>query len=260
MQAAAVTAFAAAACATHQVQTAAPQESPERLWSPPLVYPESLMAARVAGSVTLEARVDTDGRVDRSSVRVIKSSNSGFNAAAIEMLVGTRFRPAQRGGAPAVAVVRVPVKFEVQSTVADSAAAAEALAQGQQLAKAGTLGPAMEQFTKAQRLDTRLASSPTLWWSVCWYGSLWGDAADLTGACDRLVALDPGGVRARDARGVARTLTGNLQGAIVDFEAMTAACTDPRQRAERTEWIQALRAGRNPLTPEVVQRLRSSEP
>lgn len=261
MQAAALMAFAAAACATHRVETAGGLTAvPERLWSPPLVYPESLMAARVEGSVTLQARVEANGRVDRTSVHVLKSSNPAFEAPAIEMLVATRFRPASRDGSPTVAAIEVPVKFAVQSRVIDSAAAAEAAAEGQRLARAGTIGPAMETITEAQRLDTRLASSPKIWWTLCWYGSAWGYAEDLTSACDRLVAIDPDVARARDARGIARALTGNSAGAIADFEAVIAASTNPQQRAERTEWIQALRAGRNPLTPEVLARLRTREP
>jgi TonB family protein len=259
-QAAPLMVFVAAACATHRVATAGLGEVPQRLWSPPLLYPDSLMLARVEGSVTLQARVDTNGRVDRTSVRVLRSTNRGFEAAAIEMLVGTRFRPASRDGSPTVALIEVPVKFEVANVVVDSAAATKAVAEGQRLARAGTLGPAVEALTEARRLDTRLVSSPTIWWTLCWYGSLWGYAEDFMSSCDRLVALDPGGVRARDARGIARALTGDFRGAIADFETVVAASTSAQQRAERAEWIQALRTAHNPVTPEVLERLRSREP
>jgi TonB family protein len=259
-RAAALMLCGAAACATHRVVTIGLDDVPHRLWSPPLVYPDSLMNARVEGSVTLLAQVDTNGRVDPASIRVLKSTHPGFETAAVQMLAGTRFRPALRGGVPTVAVVRVPVKFEIASAIADSAAAAEALAEGERLARAGAVGPAAEEFTKAQRLDTRLASSPTIWWTLCWYGSVWGYADHFLSACDRAVAVDTVAVRARDARGIARALTGDLQGAIADFEAVAAASTDPAQRAERTEWIQALRSGRNPVTPEVLGRLRTQQP
>jgi TonB family protein len=259
-RAAALMVWGVTACATHRVETAGLGDVPQWYWSPPLDYPDSLMNARVEGSVTLQARVDTNGLVDRATIRVLKSTHPGFEAAAVEMLAGTRFRPAYRNGSPVAALVEMPIKFEIASSVADRAAAAEAMAEGQQLARAGTIESASVAFTKAQRLDTRLASSPTIWWTLCWYGSLWGYADRFLSACDRSVALDPDSVRARDARGIARALTGDLQGAIADFEAVAAASTDPRQRAERMEWSQALRAGRNPVTPEVVQRLRSMEP
>jgi TonB family protein len=260
-QALALMAFGAAACATHRVETTvAFDEAPQPLWGPPLAYPESLMQARVEGSVTLQALVDTNGRIDRTSVRVLRSTNPGFEAPAVDMLLGTRFRPAYREGSPTVALIEIPVRFNLETSVDDSAAASEAVAKGERLARAGTLGSAMAAFTEARRLDTRLASSPAIWWALCWYGSVWGYAQDFLSTCDQLVALDPDSVRARDARGIARALTGEFQGAIADFEAVVAASTNAQQRAERAEWIQALRAGRNPLTPEVLERLRSREP
>jgi len=260
IHAAAVVVFGAAACATHQADTVQPEEVPQLLSSPPLAYPESLMLAEVEGSVTLQARVDTAGRVDRASVRVLKSTNPAFEAPAIAMLLGTRFRPAHRDGALTVALIELPVRFEIKTTLADSVAATEAVAEGQRLARVGTLDPAVEAFTEARRLDRRLASSPTIWWTLCWYGSLWGRAQEFISACDQLVALAPGDVRARDARGFARALTGDFQGAIADFEAVIAGSASAGQRAERAEWTQALRAGRNPVTPEVLERLRSREP
>jgi TonB family protein len=256
-QTAAVTVFAATACATHRVDTARLEEVPQPLWSPPLAYPESLMLAEVEGSVTLQAQVDTNGRVDRASVRVLRSTNRGFEASAIEMLVGTRFRPARRDGAPAAAVIELPVRFELEGGVRDAAAADEAVADGQRLARAGALDAAMAAFAQARRLDRRFVSSPTIWWTLCWYGSVWGRAEDFLSTCERLVAHDPDDVRARDARGFARALTGDLQGAIADFEAVIGGSTSAGQRAERAEWVQTLRAGHNPVTPEVLERLRS---
>jgi len=249
-----------AACATHRIESVGMDEPPQRLWSPPLAYPEPLLLAQVEGWVTLEALVDTNGRVDRASIRVLSSTDPRFETPAIEMLTGTRFRPGYREGSPVAALVRVPVRFHVGSALRDSEAAAAALAEGGRLAREGALGPAMAAFAQAQQLDPRLMTSPTVWWTLCWYGGLWGYAEDVIGTCDRLVALDPGSASGRDARGIARALTGDLDGAIADFEAVIAASGNGQQRAERGAWIQALRAGRNPLTPEVVERLRSREP
>jgi tetratricopeptide (TPR) repeat protein len=159
-----------------------------------------------------------------------------------------------------VALIELPVKFEIETAVEDSVAATEAVAEGQRLARAGTLEPAVEAFTEARRLDRRLASSLSIWWTLCWYGSLWGRAEEFISTCDQLVAMAPDDVRARDARGFARALTGDFPGAIADFEAVIAASTSAGQRAERAEWIQTLRAGHNPVTPEVLERLRSREP
>ncbi len=245
-----------AACATHRAGTAVVGESPQRLWSPPLAYPESLMLAGVEGSVMLRARVDTNGRIDRSSIRVLRSTHRGFEAPAVNMLAGTRFRPAYLEGAPTDAVVEVPVRFELGKPVEDSARAAEAMAEAERLARAGSIGPAMAAFAEAGRLDTRLSSSPTMWWTMCWYGSVWDYAEDVIATCDRAVALDPQSVRARDARGIARALTGDYPGAIADFEVVIAASDSELQRSERGEWVRALRAQRNPVTPDVLARLK----
>lgn len=257
---AALVVLGAAGCATHRAGTAEFYEPPRRLWSPPLAYPESLMQAEVEGSVVLQAEVDTSGRVDRASVRVLRSSNAGFESPAMEMLYGTRFRPAYSGDRPTSAVIEVPVKFELKNTVLDSAAAAETSAEGERLARAGLIPRAMAAFMEAQRLDTRISSAPTVWRALCWYGSLSGYAEDVIGTCDRWVALEPSAVRARDARGVARALTGDYPGAIADFEAVVNVSTSEPQRAERNAWLRALRAGRNPLTPEVLDQLRSRTP
>lgn len=57
----------------------------------------------------------------------------------------------------------------------------------------------------------------------------------------------------RDSRGIARVLTGDFEGAISDFEAYVAYTSSEEYRTLRQEWIDALRAGENPLTPEVLK-------
>jgi len=257
---AALVVLGAAGCATHRAGSAAFYEPPRRLWSPPLAYPESLMQAEVEGSVVLQAEVDTSGRVDRATVRVLRSSNAEFEPPAVEMLCGTRFRPAYSGDRPTSAIIEVPVKFELKNTVIDSAAAAETLVEGERLARAGLIPRAMAAFMEAQRLDTRISSAPTIWQTLCLYGTLSGYAEDVIGTCDRWVTLSPDATPARDARGIARALAGDYPGAIADFEAVIAVSTSEPRRTERTEWIRALRAGRNPLTPELLEQLRSRTP
>ena len=59
-----------------------------------------------------------------------------------------------------------------------------------------------------------------------------------------------------DSRGVARALTGDVDGAIADFEAFVARRANNEARAQRQGWISALRAGQNLFTPEVLRTLR----
>jgi len=243
------------ACA-HRVEAGRLTGAPVRLWSPPLMYPLWLMRLGIEGVVVLQARVDADGRVERSSVHVLSSSYHGFDEAAIDMLAGTRFIPAQRDGVPVRSTVEMPVTFAVADTVLDSLAAAAAMVRAEEAAKTGDFVTATSSFNEARRLDMRLVESPNIWWTLCWYGSLWGYAENVISTCDRLVAMDPAGVRARDARGVARALTGNFRGAITDFEVVVGSSASPRLRDQRSAWIAELREGRNPVTPELVADLR----
>jgi hypothetical protein len=61
-----------------------------------------------------------------------------------------------------------------------------------------------------------------------------------------------------DTRGIARALTGDIQGAIKDFEAAitsTSNVLNKKQKAQRQQWIDALRKGQQPFTPEVLKQL-----
>ena len=65
----------------------------------------------------------------------------------------------------------------------------------------------------------------------------------------------------RDSRGVALALTGDLEGALKDFEAAVGVGFGGDAEIEqRRDWIEALRAGRNPITPEVLERLKGGQP
>ena len=245
------------ACAGGHVSDDLPLIPPERLWSPPLDYPATLMLDGVEGEVLLEAVVDSTGRVDPASVRVLQASHRDFEPAAIQMLQNTRFRPATRGGRPTDALVQVPVSFELASVVIDSIGANIALARGSRLARRGRIPDALTSFARAQRMDPRLAASTDYWYPVCWYGTVWGHAGEVIPACDQLVALVPDNAKARDARGMARALTGDFGGAIDDFEATIELSTDARTARQRRAWIADLAQGRNPITPQVLEALRA---
>ncbi|MBN1220569.1 MAG: hypothetical protein JXM69_16725 [Anaerolineae bacterium] len=79
--------------------------------------------------------------------------------------------------------------------------------------------------------------------------------------CQRAVELDPEPIF-RDSRGIAYVLSGNYEAAIADFEAFVAwLATQPNPAwqqplARRQAWLAALKAGQNPLTPEVLADIR----
>jgi TonB family protein len=90
------------------------QELPVLLAASPPVYPSLLRAAGVQGRVELQVVVDTLGRVERGTFRVVHSDNPAFEAPAIESLRGARFRPARVFGRAVRVLVQIPVEFVLQ--------------------------------------------------------------------------------------------------------------------------------------------------
>lgn len=130
------------------------------------------------------------------------------------------------------------------------------LDEGVRLAQQGKIPEAIEAYTKARSGDSKLSIGSGQWNTLCWYGSLWGYAADVMTACENGVVHSPEDGNIRDSRGVARALTGDFEGAIDDFEAFVAYTSSDEHRAQRQGWIDALRRGENPLTAEVLETLR----
>jgi hypothetical protein len=60
---------------------------------------------------------------------------------------------------------------------------------------------------------------PNFWNEICSQGKLKGSAAEVLGACEKGVAMDPQDWHLRVGRGLARALTGNSKGATEDFPA-----------------------------------------
>lgn len=144
------------------------------------------------------------------------------------------------------------------SKKSDDAIEAEALLRkGMELATQGNIADAMAAYSAAQARDSTLTVPAGAWNTLCWFGSLQEHAADVMTACEQAVALAAWNGGRRDSRGVARALTGDLAGAIEDFEAFVAWTLNDENRSQRQEWIDALRAEENPLTPEVLETLRT---
>jgi tetratricopeptide (TPR) repeat protein len=111
-------------------------------------------------------------------------------------------------------------------------------------------------YTEAQKLDANVYISADSWNTLCWGGSLRGYAKQVMFACEKAVALAPKKGNYRNSRGLARALTGNTKGAIEDFQAFIASTKDKENKLQRQRWVNALRAGKNPFTPEEIKRLR----
>ena len=126
------------------------------------------------------------------------------------------------------------------------------VAEGVSLVKNGKIKEAVAAYAKAQELDPKVEIHANSWRSLCWYGSLRKQGADVMFACNKAVALSP---ENSDSRGLARALTGNTQGAIEDFEAYIASTDDKKLKSQRQQWVNSLRAGKNPFTDEELKSL-----
>ncbi len=76
-------------------------------------YPESLRQAGVDGSVLIQFTVDTTGRVDMGSVKVLNSTHDMFTSAVRQSLGAFRFKPAEVNGKRVPALAQMPFEFHL---------------------------------------------------------------------------------------------------------------------------------------------------
>ena len=128
---------------------------------------------------------------------------------------------------------------------------------GETLAKEGKIDEAIAKFEKAQKLDSNLEISARSWNELCWNGCLYQKAEKVMFACEKAVELAPENGNIRNSRGLARALTGDIDGAIQDFEAFVEWTNNEEYKAQRKGWIDSLKKGKNPFTDEVLEGLRN---
>ena len=90
------------------------EERPELLTSPPLQYPDLLREAGVQGRVLVQAIIDTLGRAEPASVKVIQSPNPGFDQPAKNLVLKSQFRPARIKGRPVRVLINLPIDFNIE--------------------------------------------------------------------------------------------------------------------------------------------------
>ncbi len=123
----------------------------------------------------------------------------------------------------------------------------------------GDIKEAVAAYNKALQIDPKLEISARNWNRLCWYGGLYNHAKDVMFACKKAVALAPKDGSIIDSRGLARALTGNYKDAIEDFEVSVKWTNNPKRKSQRQSWIKDLQNGKNPFTPEVLEKLRKGE-
>jgi protein TonB len=77
-------------------------------------YPDILRSAGVEGEVLAQFVVDTSGRVEMNSFKVLRSSHDLFVAAVRQALPGMKFIPAEVGGRHVKQLVQQPFAFGIQ--------------------------------------------------------------------------------------------------------------------------------------------------
>ena len=92
------------------------EERPALLSAPPPVYPAPLKQAGIQGRVILPAVIDTTGRVEPASVRIVNSSHPAFDQPTKDWVLKALFRPARLHGR----CVRVSINLLVDYSITPS--------------------------------------------------------------------------------------------------------------------------------------------
>lgn len=139
----------------------------------------------------------------------------------------------------------------------EAASASAEVKQGKKLAYQGKIEEAIASYTAAQDIHPNLEISASSWNTLCWLGSVHYQPAKVLFACENAVAPDPSYGEFRDSRGIARAMTGDVQGSIEDFQAFVKWENEVERIDRRKRWISALRAGKDPFTDEELEAIKN---
>jgi protein TonB len=89
-------------------------EPPEMLSHPEPRYPELLRQAGIEGRVVVEAVLDTAGRAEAGSLRIVTASHPLFAAEAEQVVLASRYRPGRVAGRAVRVRVLVPISFAIR--------------------------------------------------------------------------------------------------------------------------------------------------
>ncbi|MEM7539218.1 MAG: tetratricopeptide repeat protein, partial [Chloroflexota bacterium] len=118
---------------------------------------------------------------------------------------------------------------------------------GQFFVQHNDIPTALDAYTQAQTQDPTIVIAYNELWTLCRQATQHGFAPAALPFCDQAVTLKPDNGILRDSRGLARALTGDVAGAIDDFEAFVAWAERYQYPADfierRQTWIEELEAG-----------------
>lgn len=89
------------------------EEKPSVLSGPQLQYPELLRQAGIQGRVMVQAIIDTTGRAEPNSVKVLQTPNPGFDQSARSYVLKALFRPARVHGRAVRVLINIPIDFKI---------------------------------------------------------------------------------------------------------------------------------------------------
>lgn len=90
------------------------EEKPAVLSGPTLQFPELLRQAQIQGRVLVQAIIDTLGRAEPPSVKVLQSPNPGFDQSAKSYVLKALFRPARVHGRAVRVLIQIPIDFRLK--------------------------------------------------------------------------------------------------------------------------------------------------
>ncbi len=92
------------------------EERPALLSAPAPVYPALLQQAGIQGRVILPAVIDTTGRVEPASVRILKSPHPGFDQPTKDWVLKALFRPARLQGRGVRVFINLLVEYSITTS------------------------------------------------------------------------------------------------------------------------------------------------
>lgn len=90
------------------------EEKPEMLSGPVPEYPQLLRTASIEGTVIVQVIVDTMGRAEPKSIKIIRSPNPGFDQPVKSAVQRALFRPARVHGRAVRVLVQIPYNFTLK--------------------------------------------------------------------------------------------------------------------------------------------------
>jgi TonB family protein len=92
------------------------EERPALLSAPPPVYPALLKQAGIQGRVILPAVIDTTGRVEPASIRILKSPHPAFDQPTKDWVLKALFRPARLRGRGVRVFINLLVDYSITTS------------------------------------------------------------------------------------------------------------------------------------------------